>query len=142
MLAAGHAARPFFESPARAGEDDRRYHWLSSPLLLCSLAREFQRENLCSSISVCFANKRVQLRRRASAIDAFARKRRCFLKIVREPTHMKSGSGIYDDKVTRGGCLFGLLTLQNCADQFCVCECVICAKSIEALPFQSKILRR
>src|SRR6202035_5266160 len=100
------------------------------------------RENLCSSVSVCLTNKRVQLRRRGSAIDAFARKGRCFLKIVSEPTHVKSGGSIHDDKITGGGCLFGLFTFQNCADQFCVCACVTCIKSIEALPFQSKILRR
>src|SRR3974377_1319301 len=116
MLATTDAAKPSFESPARAREGKRRKAWLSSALLLGAFARGSQRENFYSSVSVCFSNKHVQFRRRASAVDAFARKRRCFLKIVREPTHMKSGSGIYDDKVTRRGCLFGLLTSQNCAD--------------------------
>src|SRR5438445_4352230 len=133
MPATSDAARPFFGSPARAREEDRRNAWLSSALLLRAFSREFRIENFCSSVSVCFVNERVQLRRRASAIDAFARKGRRFLKIVCESTHMESGGGIYDDKIARCVCLFGLFTFQNCADQFCVCVRVTCAKSIEVL---------
>src|SRR5438045_8970498 len=113
MLARSDAALPFFQSPARAREGDRRKAWLSSALLLRVFARGFQRENFCSSISICLANKRVQLRRRASAVDAFACKCRCFLKIVREPSHVTSGGGMYDDKIDRDSCLFGLFAFKN-----------------------------
>src|ERR1041384_7533512 len=142
MLATSDAVRSFFVSLARARKGDWKKARLSSVLLLRAFARGFQRGNFCSSVSICFANKRVQLRRRLSAIDAFACKGRCFPKIVREPTHMKSSSGIYYDKITRGSCLFGRFRFQNCTDQFCVCARVRCAKSVEALPFQSKIPRR
>src|SRR5438309_1017690 len=114
--------------------------WLSSALLLGAFAREFRRKNFCSSILVCLANKRLELRRRASGIDTFAGKSRCFWKILCEPRHMKSSGGIYDHKIARGSRFFGLFTFQNCADQFCVCARVTSAKSIKALPFQSKIL--
>src|SRR6266446_2522918 len=141
-LATGDAAQPLCESPARLRENGWQKDRLSSVLLLCAFARGFQRENFCSWVSVCLANERVQLRRRASAIDTFARKGSSFGKMVRERRHVKSCGGIYDHQIARGSRFFGLFTFQNCADQFCVCARVTAAKSIEALPFQSKILRR
>src|SRR5207248_10040526 len=117
MPATGDAAQPFFESPVHVREDDWRKAWLSSALLFRAFARGFQRENFCSSVSVCFANKRVQLRRRGSAIDAFACKSRCFLKIVCETSHVTSGGAIYDEKTACCVGEIGLFIYKDCADQ-------------------------
>src|SRR5262245_58849206 len=141
MLATTDAAQPFFESPMLALEGDRRKDRFASAQLLRAFGRGFQRENFCSSVSVCFANKRVQLRRRASAVDALVCKLRGIAKVLRDSGDMKRGSSICDDKIARGGRRFCLFAPQNCADQLRVRLWADRAGSLHALLFQSKIVR-
>src|SRR6266568_3402436 len=82
------------------------------------------------------------IRRGASTVDALVCKLRGFAEIVRDSRHIKPGSSIYDDKVTRGSRRFRLLPLKNSADQLRVRLWTASAKSIEALRFQSEIVGR
>src|SRR5205807_4520606 len=115
---------------------------LASALSPRVFGRRFRIEDFCSSISIRLANQRVQFRRGASAVYALVCKLSGIAEIILDSRHIKPGSSIYDDKVTRSSRRFRLLPLKNSAAQLRVRLWTASAKSIEALRFQSELVGR
>src|SRR6266404_8692773 len=141
MHSASGAAQRLSESPARVPEIGWRNGHLPAALSRGAFARESRRGNFCSSISICFADERVQFRRRESAVDTLTSEARSLVKIGGDSREMERGSSVYNDEIARYSEVPVSFAVQNCADQFRVYPRAAGSKSIEALPFQSKIAR-